>query len=139
MLLSAITPQNPRLTGPANPNSTLIFPCNSPKVLDSAKPAASSNSAQRRSLPFTNALSSPNALRHVSTDEEPESALLSSASAVASAIRSASNSPVEFMQRIEKDQKSGLVLPSSDFQRLCIEQLDLFRRIIDPDALLSVS
>lgn len=65
--------------------------------------------------------------------------MLSSASAVASAIRSASTSPVEFMQRIEKDRKSGLVLPSSDFQRLCVEQLDLFRRIVDPDAQLSVS
>ncbi|KAF3431186.1 hypothetical protein FNV43_RR25916 [Rhamnella rubrinervis] len=136
MLLSAITPQNPRLSGPANPNSTLIFPCNSTKVLDSAKPAA--YSAQRRPLLFTNALSSPNALRYVSTDEEPGPAMLPSASAVASAIRSASNSPVEFMQRIEKDQKNDLVLPSSDFQRLCIEQLDLFRRIVDPDALLSV-
>lgn len=42
------------------------------------------------------------------------------------------------MQRIEKDQKNGIVLPSPDFQRLCIQQLDLFRRIVDPDALLSV-
>ena len=27
---------------------------------------------------------------------------------------------------------------SPDFQRLCLEQLDLFRRIVDPDAILSV-
>lgn len=60
-----------------------------------------------------------------------------SASALASAIRRASTSPVEFMQTIEKDQKN-LVLPSPDFQRLCLEQLDLFRRIVNPDALLSV-
>ncbi|KAK2983318.1 hypothetical protein RJ640_016056 [Escallonia rubra] len=62
-----------------------------------------------------------------------------SASAVAWAIRKASTSPVEFRQRIEKDGgKSNLVLPSPEFQRLCLEQLDLFRRIVDRDALLSV-
>ncbi|KAF2282251.1 hypothetical protein GH714_043892 [Hevea brasiliensis] len=62
----------------------------------------------------------------------------SSASAVASAIRRGSNSPVEFVQRIEKAEKSELVFPSLDFQRLCVEQLDLFRRIVDPNATLSV-
>lgn len=74
-------------------------------------------------------------------DDEPEGAaeLVSSASAVASAIRKGSNSPVEFVQRIEKAEKSKLVLPSPDFQRLCVEQLDLFRRIVDPNATLSVS
>lgn len=63
--------------------------------------------------------------------------MVPSASALVSAIRRASTSPVEFMQTIEKDQKN-LVLPSPDFQRLCLEQLDLFRRIVNPDALLSV-
>ncbi|GMI75049.1 chloroplast sensor kinase [Hibiscus trionum] len=29
-------------------------------------------------------------------------------------------------------------MPTPDFQRLCLEQLDLFRRIVDPDAVLSV-
>ncbi|KAK4786394.1 hypothetical protein SAY86_003083 [Trapa natans] len=77
-------------------------------------------------------------LHHVSEDDPEGLPLVSSASAVASAIRRVSNSPVEFVQRIEKDQRSGLVLPSPDFQRLCIEQLDLFRRIVDPEALLSV-
>lgn len=136
MLLSAIGPQNPPLAGPANPNSALVFPRNSQKALDSAKPAS-----QRRPIVFSSSNASTfGALRHVSADDgDPEPAMLSSASAVASAIRGASTSPVEFVQRIEDDQKSGLVLPSSDFQRLCIEQLDLFRRIVDPDALLSVS
>lgn len=73
--------------------------------------------------------------------------MVPSASAVAAVIRKVSTSPVEFVQRIEKaggknkgsgDSGGGLVLPSSDFQRLCIEQLDLFRRILHPDALLSV-
>ena len=36
---------------------------------------------------------------------------------------------------IEKDK---IILPSPDFQRLCLEQLDLFRRIVDPNAVLSV-
>ncbi|XP_018717071.2 chloroplast sensor kinase, chloroplastic isoform X2 [Eucalyptus grandis] len=69
---------------------------------------------------------------------DAERPLLPSASAVASAIRRASSSPVEFAQRVEQDQRGGLVLPSPDFQRLCLEQLDLFRRIVHPDALLSV-
>ncbi|KAK4763938.1 hypothetical protein SAY87_013376 [Trapa incisa] len=77
-------------------------------------------------------------VQHVSDDDSEGPPLVSSASAVASAIRRVSNSPVEFVQRIEKDQRSGLVLPSPDFQRLCIEQLDLFRRIVNPEALLSV-
>lgn len=37
---------------------------------------------------------------------------------------------------IEKDK---IILPSPDFQRLCLEQLDLFRRIVDPNAVLSVT
>ncbi|KAI3720356.1 hypothetical protein L6452_21272 [Arctium lappa] len=70
---------------------------------------------------------------------EDDVVMISSASAVAAAIRKASTSPVEFVQKIEQDGKNkGLVLPSSDFQTLCVEQLDLFRRTVDPDALLSV-
>ncbi|KAL0357858.1 UNVERIFIED_CONTAM: Chloroplast sensor kinase, chloroplastic [Sesamum calycinum] len=70
--------------------------------------------------------------------------MVSSAAAVAEAIRAASTSPVEFLQRIEEGggrsggKSKALVLPSQDFQRLCLEQLDLFRRIVDSDALLSV-
>ncbi|KAI3763519.1 hypothetical protein L2E82_13429 [Cichorium intybus] len=93
-------------------------------------------------------LNSVAALRQVSSSNnnngntntcEDDVVMISSASAVAAAIRKASTSPVEFVQRIEQDGKNkGLVLPSSDFQSLCMEQLDLFRRIVDPDALLSV-
>ncbi|KAK9707453.1 hypothetical protein RND81_07G198400 [Saponaria officinalis] len=62
-----------------------------------------------------------------------------SAAAVAAAIRKASSSPIEFTQKIENDPKSqSLVLPSPDFQRLCVDQLTLFRRIVNPNALLSV-
>lgn len=63
----------------------------------------------------------------------------SSASAVATAIRKASTTPVHFMQRTEQDASTkGLVLPSTDFQRLSLEQLDLFRRIVHSQAILSV-
>ncbi|EEF34130.1 hypothetical protein RCOM_0590050 [Ricinus communis] len=60
--------------------------------------------------------------------------MVSFALAVASAIRKTSNSPIEFVQKMEKSDKSKLVLASLDFHKLCIEQLDLFRRIVDPDA-----
>lgn len=75
-----------------------------------------------------------------SDDEDDGEGMVSSASAVAAAIRNASTSPVEFVQTIEKDdgKNRGLVLPSVDFQRLCLEQLELFRRIVHPDSLLSV-
>uniref|UniRef100_A0A7N0VGE8 Chloroplast sensor kinase n=1 Tax=Kalanchoe fedtschenkoi TaxID=63787 RepID=A0A7N0VGE8_KALFE len=72
-------------------------------------------------------------------DDENGGEMVASAAAVAAAIRRASTSPVEFAQRVESEQKSGsLVLPSADFQRLCVEQMDLFRRIVDCDALISV-
>ncbi|GLT86531.1 hypothetical protein SLE2022_046660 [Rubroshorea leprosula] len=91
-------------------------------------------------------LNAATSIRHISRtlpDDEPREPepgvpLVSSASALASAIRKASTSPVEFSQTVEDDHKHKLVLPSPDFQRLCIEQLDLFRRIVDPDAILSV-
>lgn len=64
----------------------------------------------------------------------------SSVAALAAAIRRASTaSPVQFTQRVEKPGKSGLVLPSPDFHRICIEQLDLFRAVVHRDAVLSVS
>lgn len=69
--------------------------------------------------------------------------MVSSAASVASAIRKASNSPVEFMHRSQRKGSKGggveIMLPSSDFIRLCVQQLDLFRRIVHPDAILSVS
>ncbi|KAL2343106.1 hypothetical protein Fmac_004391 [Flemingia macrophylla] len=60
-----------------------------------------------------------------------------SAAALASAIRKASTSAVQFTQRLETHRQTGLVLPSTDFHRLCLHQLHLFRRIV-PEALLSV-
>lgn len=65
-----------------------------------------------------------------------------SAAAVAAAIRRASSaSPVEFTRRRfdEEAEKGGPLMPSSDFQRLCIEQLQLFRMVVSADAILSVS
>jgi len=103
-------------------------------------PSASSLTASNGNL--------ENPIHHVThslSDDDEEagggSGLVSSASAVASAIRSGSSSPVEFVQKIEKghnNNKTKLVLPSPDFQRLCVQQLDLFHRIVDPDAILSV-
>ncbi|MFS8020524.1 putative histidine kinase/HSP90-like ATPase superfamily [Helianthus anomalus] len=70
---------------------------------------------------------------------EDDDVMVTSATAIAAAIRKTSTSPVEFVQRSEKNGKNkAVVLPSSDFQTLCVEQIDLFRRIVDPDALLSV-
>ncbi|KAK4597898.1 hypothetical protein RGQ29_015424 [Quercus rubra] len=150
MLLSAIT-QPP-----------LFFFPNNTTPLHSLKPNTHSHSHRCSFLLFSHASSSssssvanpnsPYALRHVShhhddddDDQDDKGAedesMASSASAVASAIRRASTSPVDFVQRIEKENASRtrrLVLPSPDFQRLCIEQLHLFRRIVHPHALLSV-
>ncbi|XP_023541539.1 chloroplast sensor kinase, chloroplastic isoform X1 [Cucurbita pepo subsp. pepo] len=92
----------------------------------------------------TSSISNPSLLRHVNhtvcddDDDDDDGSMVPSASAVASVILRASTSPVEFVHRIENRQTTGLVLPSPDFQRLCVEQLDLFRRIVDPEALLSV-
>ncbi|KAM1641766.1 hypothetical protein ACFX13_011831 [Malus domestica] len=146
LLLSATTHQHPSIS-----TSTLLFPSISHKLPASLKPNATStprphdlltiNAFSPSSLQNPNP-SSPQTIRHVThsaSDGDPDSnSMVSSASAVASAIRRASTSPVDFMQRIEKDQKGGIVLPSPDFQRLCIQQLDLFRRTVDPGALLSV-
>ncbi|KAG1331397.1 Chloroplast sensor kinase, chloroplastic [Cocos nucifera] len=72
-------------------------------------------------------------------DPSAEELAPSSAAAVAAAIRRASPaSPVGFTQRVEKRGESGLVLPSPDFLQLCVEQLDLFRMVVEHDAILSV-
>ncbi|CAO2828871.1 unnamed protein product [Amaranthus hypochondriacus] len=89
----------------------------------------------------TSCSSSTATLRYVNDPvlEEEGGDWVPSASAVASAIRKASSSPIEFTLKIERDPKSqGIVLPSPDFQRLCLDQLQLFRRIVDPNAILSV-
>jgi hypothetical protein len=71
------------------------------------------------------------------SDDNSSTLTLSSTRALASAIRKVSTSPVEFTQRVENDRRNGLVLPSPDFHRLCLQQLHLFRRIV-PESFLSV-
>ncbi|KOM44073.1 hypothetical protein LR48_Vigan05g167800 [Vigna angularis] len=63
--------------------------------------------------------------------------IVPSATAVASAIRKASTSPVQFTQTLQTNRQTELVLPSTDFHRLCLHQLHLFCRIVR-EALLSV-
>ena len=142
MLLSANTTLTPLISNSSNSDFALASPHTYSHKLHSSPKLLTPNSTQRKPHPLSSSVQNPNSLHCVTNNEESAEAevraLVSSASAVASAIRGASNSPVEFAQRIEKDPKSGLVLPSSDFQRLCDEQLDLFRRIVDPEALLSV-
>ncbi|KAK3005253.1 hypothetical protein RJ639_017019, partial [Escallonia herrerae] len=113
-----------------------------PPLPRTASSSSSSSSLANNATASEHSASNPN-LCHVSGECVDGSGgggeMEPSASAVAWAIRKASTSPVEFRQRIEKDGgKSNLVLPSPEFQRLCLEQLDLFRRIVDRDALLSV-
>uniref|UniRef100_A0A2P2IS18 Uncharacterized protein MANES_13G022900 n=1 Tax=Rhizophora mucronata TaxID=61149 RepID=A0A2P2IS18_RHIMU len=111
----------------------------------SSSPLTSNNNTNTTTTTATS-LQNANELHHVTNaasfeDRDGgggEGGLVASAAALASAVRRCSNSPVEFVQRIEKDQKSKLVLPSPDFLRLCVEQLDLFRRTVDPRAILSV-
>ncbi|XWS69092.1 hypothetical protein CRYUN_Cryun04dG0149600 [Craigia yunnanensis] len=149
MLLSAITPQLPLSPPNSSTNQTLT---RAPLLL-SSNPSPKPPTALPLLKPFNS--NSPNtssststSLRHISThtlsdddhSQQPDSMLVSSASAVSAAIRKASSSPVDFTQRIEENdlRNHKLIMPSPDFQRLCLEQLDLFRRIVDPDAILSV-
>jgi hypothetical protein len=78
-----------------------------------------------------------NANPNSDSDDNSSTLTLSSTRALASAIRKVSTSPVEFTQRVENDRRNGLVLPSPDFHRLCLQQLHLFRRIV-PESFLSV-
>ncbi|KAK6160282.1 hypothetical protein DH2020_003663 [Rehmannia glutinosa] len=144
MLLSTFPPQTPLPSTHSNYNFTPLFPTiyiKSQLYSPGACRATANTSAQR---PLFVAATASTSLRQVSFTSDDEDSMVSSAAAVAAAIRAASTSPVEFVQRIEKSGGRGgakskaLVLPSQDFQRLCLEQLDLFRRIVDPDALLSV-
>ncbi|XP_038892932.1 chloroplast sensor kinase, chloroplastic [Benincasa hispida] len=142
MLLSSPSLQNPHHY---SNSSSLFFSYNALKLHSFIrfKPltfnCTSSSLTDTSSIP--NPSLNPTLLRHVThtvRDNDDDGSMVPSASAVASAILKASTSPVEFVHRVENSQKTGLVLPSPDFQRLCVEQLDLFRRIVDPDALLSV-
>lgn len=144
MLLSAFPPQTPLPTTLSNYTFTPLFPPNHCGC------RATADSSSQRPLFLAASASASTSLRQVSLtsddddDLQDKDSMVSSAAAVAAVIRASSTSPVEFVQRIEKGgSRSGgkskaLVLPSQDFQRLCVEQLDLFRRIVDRDAVLSV-
>ncbi|XP_021853870.1 chloroplast sensor kinase, chloroplastic isoform X2 [Spinacia oleracea] len=147
LLLSSFTPQHSILSNPSLfcPNSNpfnhfhsqkpqnCCFKCYSFSPIHS-KPPFSANSSSSSCSTAT--------LRYVNDpilEEEEGGEWVPSASALAAAIRKASSSPIEFTQKIVRDSKSqGIVLPSPDFQRLCLDQLALFRRIVDPNALLSI-
>ncbi|KAH6815190.1 chloroplast sensor kinase [Perilla frutescens var. frutescens] len=150
MLLSAFPPQTPLPSTHSNYCFAPIFPLNYNKT--QAHPpcacrATANTSAQR---PLSLGATASTALGQVSftSDDDAsshdEDSMVSSAAAIVAAMRAASTSPVEFAHRIEKGSSDGgakskaMVLPSQDFQQLCLEQLDLFRRIVHPDALLSV-
>ncbi|PIN22935.1 hypothetical protein CDL12_04344 [Handroanthus impetiginosus] len=148
MLLSTSPPQSPFPTTQSNSTLVPLFSPNYSKPQPHCPCACRSTAAASAQRPVFLAATASTSLRQVSftsdDDKSDEDSMVSSAAAVAAAIRAASTSPVEFVQRTEKSCSSGgaknkaLVLPSQDFQRLCLEQLDLFRRIVDPDALLSV-
>lgn len=104
-------------------------------------PAFAKHRSQIRPLLRNHAPIHAVALPVSNTKEEDELSPVSAA-AVAAAIRRASSaSPVEFTRRRfdEEAGKGGPFMPSSDFQRLCIEQLQLFRMVVSADAILSVS
>ncbi|KAG2253365.1 hypothetical protein Bca52824_083501 [Brassica carinata] len=142
MLLSAIASQT---LLSSNPN--LLFPNPIPNPRPSNPSLKLPNASSSSSSPSSSSIFTlpTRGLRYVNqtvSDGASESGgsiggetTVTSASAIASAIRGASTTPVEFTQMIEKDK---IILPSPDFQRLCLEQLDLFRRIVDPNAVLSV-
>jgi hypothetical protein len=79
-------------------------------------------------------------LHEVCTKEEEELSPVSAAAVAAAIQRASSASPVKFTRRRsdEDASKGGPLMPSSDFQRLCIEQLQLFRMVVSDDAILSV-
>ncbi|KAJ8569741.1 hypothetical protein K7X08_006318 [Anisodus acutangulus] len=129
MLLSTLS--NPTITYPPHHHHPTLLFYKSPTTTTTV------HAPRLPPLALTNAATSSTTLRHVSgtcSDDGDSEGMVSSASAVAAAIRNASTSPVEFVQRIEKDDGKN----SGDFQRLCVEQLNLFRRIVHPHSLLSV-
>ncbi|XP_013592793.1 PREDICTED: chloroplast sensor kinase, chloroplastic [Brassica oleracea var. oleracea] len=142
MLLSAIASQT---LLSSNPNLLFPNPISNPRPSNPSLKlpnASSSSSSPSSSSIFTLPTRGLRYVNQTVSDGASESGgsiggetTVTSASAIASAIRGASTTPVEFTQMIEKDK---IILPSPDFQRLCLEQLDLFRRIVDPNAVLSV-
>ncbi|KAH9614873.1 hypothetical protein KSS87_001174 [Heliosperma pusillum] len=147
MLLISSLPSHHSLTNQSLINSTnnhsTKHPYHSPKSHSFAyplHPIHSHNSSSSSSLSIATSAT----LRYVNDavldgDDEGTGDWLPSAAAVAAAIRKVSSSPIHFTHKIEKHPKSqGLVLPSPDFHRLCLDQLALFQRIVHPNSLLSV-
>ncbi|XP_078158334.1 chloroplast sensor kinase isoform X2 [Carex rostrata] len=99
-------------------------------------PAFAKHRTQIRPLLRNHAVALPVA----NTKEEEELSPVSAAAVAAAIRRASSTSPVEFSRRRfdEEAGKGGPLMPSSDFQRLCIEQLQLFRMVVSADAILSV-
>lgn len=164
MILSSIPPQT-ALTNPNPPyqtNCNLLFVPHKPhnstptalcRTAPLSLPNASSSAPLLRHVNHTHNSPADNSNNNINNNEsgdggeEDNEDMVASALAVEAVIRKVSTSPVEFVQRIESRGAAaagdggggGLVLPSVDFQRLCLEQLDLFRRIVGSDAILSVS
>lgn len=111
-------------------------PCFGPHISFPSRPRPIQN---RHPSPVLRLRSQPPLQPVALPDPSAEELGPSSATAVAAAIRRASPaSPVEFTQRVEKRGEGGLALPSPDFLQLCVEQLDLFRMVVEKDAILSV-
>ncbi|XP_074582549.1 chloroplast sensor kinase, chloroplastic isoform X2 [Curcuma longa] len=107
-----------------------------PPALIRLSPYRAKSGLSRQLSPITRVQSSHPVVLQPSPDAEVLTP--SSAAAVAAAIQRASpSSPVEFTRRVEKQGKDRLVLPSPDFQRICFDQLDLFRMVVDPNVILS--
>ncbi|XP_050206737.1 chloroplast sensor kinase, chloroplastic isoform X2 [Mercurialis annua] len=142
--ITALSPANLHFSSAAVTTTTTSSTSLKPLLLTTTNASSSSNSSSSplTSTATTHTQQNQTLIHQVSRslpDEEPEQQeMVSSASAIASAIRKTSNSPIEFVQEIEKSDNAKLVLPSLDFRRLCVQQLDLFRRIVHPDAILSV-
>ncbi|CAH2066008.1 unnamed protein product [Thlaspi arvense] len=144
MLLSAIASQT---LLSSNPNLIFCTCIPNPRPSNSSLKLLNASSSSSPSSIYTLPSRGIRYVNHTASDGASDSAgsvgggetMVASASAIASAIRGASTTPVEFTQVIEKDHlKTKIILPSPDFQRLCLEQLDLFRRIVDPNAVLSI-
>ncbi|KAK1258536.1 hypothetical protein QJS04_geneDACA014837 [Acorus gramineus] len=119
MLLSSIAIQTPALNPPFRPRQSFLL-----------RPLSALRNPKQDTLRHHH--------HHQASSTAGSDGALSvaSAAAVAAAIRRASSaSPVDFSQRVERE---GLVLPSTDFLKLCAEQLELFRSIVHGDAVLSV-
>ncbi|XP_074305293.1 chloroplast sensor kinase, chloroplastic-like [Silene latifolia] len=136
MLLISSLPSHNSLTNPSLINHYIKHPNHSPKSHSFAYPPKLSSSSLSTS---TAAAATLRCVNDPVLDEQGDGEWVPSAAAVAAAIRKVSSSPIEFTHKIEKDPKSqGLVLPTPDFHRLCLDQLALFQRIVHPHALLSV-